>query len=132
MLNEHNIDSYSHEDIREKIIMLTEQLANMEVKVENINSLKDEIIRAIEKSNKGAVKKVTTYKGKINKIDTSTTFPVTISAVDPNKTSINVIKCSAELVIPHISNSNTVVFQNMSAGTTYNSIVYGFEIIEYY
>ena len=131
-LTEHNIDSYSHEDIREKIIMLTEQLANMEVKVENINSLKDEIIRAIEKSNKGAVKKVTTYKGKINKIDTSTTFPVTISAVDPNKTSINVIKCSAELVIPHISNSNTVVFQNMSAGTTYNSIVYGFEIIEYY
>ena len=111
--------------------MLTEQLANMEVKVENINSLKDEIIRAIEKSNKGAVKKVTTYKGKINKIDTSTTFPVTISAVDPTKSSINVIKCSADLVIPYISNGNTVSFQNMSASTAYSNIVYGFEIIEY-
>ncbi len=59
-LEEHNMDSYAHEDIREKIIMLTEQLANMEVKVENINSLKEEIISAIEKSNKGAVKKVST------------------------------------------------------------------------
>ncbi len=130
-LTEHNIDSYSHEDIREKIIMLTEQLANMEVKVENINSLKDEIISAIQSANKGAVKKVTTYKGKINKIDTSTTFPVTISAVDPTKSSINVIKCSADLVIPYISNGNTVSFQNMSASTAYSNIVYGFEIIEY-
>ena len=131
-LTEHNIDSYSHEDIREKIIMLTEQLTNMEVKVENINSIKDEIIGAIQSVNKGAVKRITTYKGKINKIEASDSFGVSISAVDPNKTSINVIKCSAELVIPHISNSNTVLFQNMSAGTTYNSIVYGFEIIEYY
>lgn len=131
-LTEHNIDSYSHEDIREKIIMLTEQLANMGVKVETINSIKDEIISAIQSVNKGAVKKITTYKGKINKIEASDSFGVSISAVDPNKTSINVIKCSAELVIPHISNSNTVLFQNMSAGTTYNSIVYGFEIIEYY
>ena len=130
-LTEHNIDSYSHEDIREKIIMLTEQLINMEVKVENINSIKDEIISAIQSANKGAVKKITTYKGKINKIEASDSFGVSISAVDPNKTSINVIKCSADLVIPHISNTNTVVFQNMSAGTTYNSIVYGFEIIEY-
>ena len=131
-LIEHNIDSYSHEDIREKIIMLTEQLVNMEVKVENINSLKDEIISTIQSANKGAVKKVTTYKGKINKIDTSTTFPVTISAVDPTKSSINVIKCSADLVIPYISSSNTVLFQNMSASTAYSNIVYGFEIIEYY
>ena len=130
-LIEHNIDSYSHEDIREKIIMLTEQLVNMEVKVENINSLKDEIISTIQSANKGAVKKVTTYKGKINKIDTSTTFPVTISAVDPTKSSINVIKCSADLVIPYISNGNTVSFQNMSASTAYSNIVYGFEIIEY-
>ena len=130
-LTEHNIDSYSHEDIREKIIMLTEQLINMEVKVENINSIKDEIISAIQSANKGAVKKVTTYKGKINKIDTSTTFPVTISAVDPTKSSINVIKCSADLVIPYISNGNTVSFQNMSASTAYSNIVYGFEIIEY-
>ncbi len=131
-LTEHNIDSYSHEDIREKIIMLTEQLTNMEVKVENINSIKDEIISAIQSANKGAVKKITTYKGKINRIEASDSFGVSISSVDPNKTSINVIKCSAELVIPHISNSNTVLFQNMSAGTTYNSIVYGFEIVEYY
>ena len=131
-LTEHNIDSYSHEDIREKIIMLTEQLINMEVKVEDINSIKDEIISAIQSVNKGAVKRITTYKGKINKIEASDSFGVSISAVDPSKTSINVIKCSAELVIPHISNSNTVLFQNMSAGTTYNSIVYGFEIIEYY
>ena len=131
-LTEHNIDRYSHEDIREKIVMLTEQLTNMEVKVENINSIKDEIISAIHSVNKGAVKRIATYKGKINKIEASDSFGVTISAVDPNKTSINVIKCSAELVIPHISNGNTVVFQNMSAGTTYNSIVYGFEIIEYY
>ena len=131
-LTEHNIDSYSHEDIREKIIILTERLNNVEVKVENINSIKGEIIGAIQSANKGAVKRITTYKGKINKIEASDSFGVSISAVDPNKTSINVIKCSAELVIPYISNSNTVLFQNMSAGTTYNSIVYGFEIIEYY
>ena len=131
-LTEHNIDSYSHEDIREKIIMLTEQVTDIEIRLEDINSIKDEIISAIQSANKGAVKKITTYKGKINKIEASDSFGVSISAVDPNKTSINVIKCSAELVIPHISNSNTVVFQNMSAGTTYNSIVYGFEIIEYY
>lgn len=131
-LTEHNIDSYSHEDIREKIIMLTEQVTDIEIRLEDINSIKDEIISAIQSANKGAVKKITTYKGKINKIEASDSFGVSISAVDPNKTSINVIKCSAELVIPHISNSNTVVFQNMSAGTTYNSIVYGFEIVEYY
>ncbi len=131
-LTEHNIDSYAHEDIREKIILLTDQLNNMEVKVENINSIKDEIISAIQSANKGAVKRITTYKGKINKIEASDSFGVSISAVDPSKASINVIKCSAELVIPHISNSTTVLFQNMSAGTTYNSIVYGFEIIEYY
>ena len=131
-LTEHNIDSYSHEDIREKVIMLTEQVADMKIRLEDINSIKNEIISAIQSTNKGAVKKITTYKGKINKIEASDSFGVSISAVDPNKTSINVIKCSAELVIPHISNSNTVLFQNMSAGTTYNSIVYGFEIIEYY
>ncbi len=131
-LTEHNIDSYSHEDIREKIIMLTEQVADMEIQLEDINSIKDEIISAIQNANKGAVKRITTYKGKINKIEASDSFGVSISAVDPNKTSINVIKCSAELVIPHINNTTTVVFQNMSAGTTYSSIVYGFEIIEYY
>lgn len=128
----HNMDHHAHEDIRENIIMLAEQITDMKVKVENINSIKDEIISAIQITNKGAVKRITTYKGKINKIEASDSFGVSISAVDPNKTSINVIKCSAELVIPHISNSTTVLFQNMSAGTTYNSIVYGFEIIEYY
>ena len=130
-LAQHNMDTYAHEDIREKIVLLAEQITDMEIRLEDINSIKDEIISAIEKSNKGAVKKVTTYKGKINKIDTSTTFPVTISVVDPTKSSINVIKCSADLVIPYISNGNTVSFQNMSASTAYSNIVYGFEIIEY-
>ena len=78
------------------------------------------------------VKKVTSYKGKITKIDAGSSFSAVISTVDPTKSSINVIKCSADLVIPYISSNNTVLFQNMSAGTTYNSVVYGFEIIEYY
>ena len=130
-LAQHNMDHQAHEDIRENIILLAGQVADMEIRLEDINSIKDEIISAIEKSNKGAVKKVSTYKGKINKIDISNTFPVTISAVDSTKSSINVIKCSADLVIPYISNGNTVLFQNMSASTAYSNIVYGFEIIEY-
>ncbi|WP_410497017.1 phage tail protein [Cellulosilyticum sp. ST5] len=130
-LAQHNMDHQAHEDIRENMILLAGQVADMEIRLEDINSIKDEIISAIEKSNKGAVKKVSTYKGKINKIDISTTFPVTISAVDSTKSSINVIKCSADLVIPYISNGNTVLFQNMSASTAYSNIVYGFEIIEY-
>lgn len=128
---EHNTDQYAHEDIRENIILLAEQLADMEIRLEDINSIKDEIISTIRSMNKGAVKKVTSYRGKITKIDAGSSFSVAISAVDPTKTSINVIKCSADLVIPYINNNNTVLFQNMSAGTTYNSIVYGFEIIEY-
>lgn len=131
-LQEHNMDTYAHEDIRENIIMLAEQVASTEVKVEDINSIKDEIISTIQSASKGAVKKVTTYKGKIGKIDSSDSCKVTISAVDPNKTSINVIKCSADLVIPYISNNTTVLFQNMAASTVYGSVVYCFEIIEYY
>ena len=129
---EHNTDQYAHEDIRENIILLAEQLADIEVKLEDINSIKNEIIIAIQGMNKGAVKKVTSYRGKITKIDAGSSFSVAISNVDPTKSSINVIKCSADLVIPYINNNNTVIFQNMSAGTTYNSVVYGFEIIEYY
>ena len=109
-----------------------EQLANMEIRLEDISSIKDEIISAIQGMNKGAVKKVTSYRGKITKIDAGSSFSVAISGVDSTKSSINVIKCSADLVIPYISSNNTVLFQNMSAGTAYNSIVYGFEIIEYY
>lgn len=131
-LAEHNMDTYAHEDIRENIIMLADQVADMEIRLEDVNSSKDEIISAIQSANKGAVKKVTTYKGKIGKIDTSDSFGVTISAVDPNKTSINVIKCSAELVIPYISNNTTVLFENMAASTIYGSVVYAFEIIEFY
>jgi len=128
----HNMDHDAHEDIRENIILLAEQVANMEIRLEDMKSIKDEIISAIEKSNKGAVKKVTTYKGKITKIEANDSFAVGISAVDSTKSSINVIKCSADLVIPYISSNNTILFQNMSAGTAYSSIVYGFEIIEYY
>ena len=129
---EHNTDQYAHEDIRENIILLAEQLADIEIRLEDINSIKNEIISAIQSMNKGAVKKVTSYRGKITKIDAGSSFSVAISAVDPTKSSINVIKCSADLVIPYISSNNTVLFQNMSAGTAYNSVVYGFEIIEYY
>lgn len=128
----HNMDHHAHEDIRENIVLLAEQVSSMEIRLEDMKSIKDEIISAIEKSNKGAVKKVTTYKGKITKIEANDSFAVGISAVDSTKSSINVIKCSADLVIPYISSNNTILFQNMSAGTAYNSIVYGFEIIEYY
>ena len=129
---EHNTDQYAHEDIRENIILLAEKVADMEIRLEDISSIKNEIISAIQSMNKGAVKKVTSYRGKITKIDASSSFSVAISAVDPTKSSINVIKCSADLVISYISSNNTVLFQNMSAGTAYNSVVYGFEIIEYY
>ena len=54
-----------------------------------------------------------------------------VSSINHTK-SINVIKCLGELVIPYINTTITVLFQNMSVGTTYSSIVYGFEIIEYY
>ena len=131
-LAEHNMDSHAHEDIREKVILLAEQIANMKIRLEDISSIKNEIISAIQEMNKGAVKKVTSYRGKITKIEAGSSFSVAISAVDPTKSSINVIKCSADLVIPYISSNNTVLFQNMSAGTAYNSVVYGFEIIEYY
>jgi len=128
----HNMDHHAHEDIRENIILLAEQVANMEIRLEDINSIKDEIINAIEGMNKGAVKKVTSYKGKITKIDANDSFPINISVEDFTKASINVIKCSADLVVPYISTNKTVLFQNMSASTAYNSVVYGFEIIEYY
>lgn len=130
-LAQHNMDSYAHEDIRENIILLTEKVANMEIKIEDIGKIKDEIISAIQNMNKGTVKKVTTYKGKITKIDAGGTFSITIPEIDMTKSSINVIKCSADLVVPHISSNTSVVFQNMAASTVYNSIVYGFEIIEY-
>lgn len=127
----HNMDHHAHEDIRENIVLLAEQLANMEIRLEDVKSIKDEIISAIQ-SNRGAVKKVTTYKGKITKIDANDSVTVGISTVDSAKSSINVIKCSADLVVPYISSNNTVLFQNMAASTAYNSVVYGFEIIEYY
>lgn len=130
-LAQHNMDLYAHEDIRENIILLAEHVADMEIRLEDINSIKDEIISAIQGMSKGAVKRVTTYKGKITKIDMNGLFAVAISEVDPTKSSINIIKCSADLVIPYISSGRTVLFQNMSATTDYNSIVYGFEIIEY-
>ena len=129
---EHNTHHHAHQDIRENIILLAEQVANMEIRLEDINSIKNEIISAINNMNKGTVKKVTTYKGKITKIDASSSFAISITSLEPTKSSINVIKCSADLVVPHISNNNTVLFQNMSAGTSYSNIVYGFEIIEYY
>ena len=129
---EHNIDPYAHEEMRENIILLAEQLVDIEIRLEDINSIKNEIISAINNMNKGTVKKVTTYKGKITKIDAGGTFSMAIPEIDMTKSSINVIKCSADLVIPYISSNNTVLFQNMSAGTAYNSVVYGFEIIEYY
>lgn len=130
-LAQHNMDLYAHEEMRESIILLAEQLADMEIRLEDINSIKDEIISAIQGMSKGAVKRVTTYKGKITKIDMNGLFAVAISEVDPTKSSINIIKCSADLIIPYISSGRTVLFQNMSATTDYNSIVYGFEIIEY-
>ena len=128
---EHNIDPYAHEEMRENIILLAEQLVDIEIRLEDINSIKNEIISAIQGMNKGSVKRVTTYKGKLIKIDASSSVPVAISGIEPSKSSINVIKCSADLVIPYIGNGTTVVFQNMSAGTSYSNIVYGFEIIEY-
>lgn len=130
-LAQHNMDSYAHEDIRESIILLSEQVANMEIKIEDMSRIKDEIISAIQSMNKGTVKKVTTYKGKITKIDAGGTFSMAIPEIDMTKSSINVIKCSADLVVPHISSNTSVAFQNMAASTVYNSIVYGFEIIEY-
>ena len=126
------MDSHAHEDIREKIILLAEQLVDIEIRLEDINSIKNEIISAINNMNKGTVKKVTTYKGKITKIDAGGTFSMAIPEIDMTKSSINVIKCSADLVVPHISSNTSVVFQNMAASTVYNSIVYGFEIIEFY
>lgn len=54
-----------------------------------------------------------------------------IPEIDMTKSSINVINCSADLVVPHISSNTSVAFQNMAASTVYNSVVYGFEIIEY-
>lgn len=130
-LAQHNMDTYAHEDIRESIILLTEQVANMEIKIEDMSSIKNEIISAIQGINKGTVKKVTTYKGKITKIDAGGTFSMAIPEIDMTRSSINVIRCSADLVVPHISSNTSVAFQNMAASTVYNSIVYGFEIIEY-
>ena len=129
---EHNIDPYAHEEMRENIILLAEQLVDIEIRLEDINSIKNEIISAINNMNKGIVKKVTTYKGKITKIDAGGIFSMTIPEIDMAKSSINLIKCSADLVVPHISSNTSVVFQNMAASTVYNSIVYGFEIIEFY
>ena len=131
-LAEHNMHHHAHQDIRENIILLAEQLVDIEIRLEDINSIKNEIISAINNMNKGIVKKVTTYKGKITKIDAGGTFSMAIPEIDMTKSSINVIKCSADLVVPHISSDTSVVFQNMAASTVYNSIVYGFEIIEFY
>lgn len=130
-LVQHNMDSYAHEDIRENIILLTEQVANMEIKIEDMSSIKDEIMSVIESMNRGTIKKVTTYKGKITKIDAGGTFSMTIPEIDMTRSFINMIKCSADLVVPHISSNTSVAFQNISASIVYSSVVYGFEIIEY-
>lgn len=73
-LAQHNMDSYDHEYIRENVILLSEQVANMEIKIEDMSRIKDEIISPIQSMNKGTVKKVTTYKGKITKIDAGGLF----------------------------------------------------------
>ena len=57
----------------------------MGIRLEDTNSIKNEIISAINNMNKGTVKKVTTYQGKITKIDASSSFTVAITFLEPTK-----------------------------------------------
>ena len=153
-LVDHNMDSSSHEDIREQVVLLKEDMNEMGVQITNLSSqtsglngaitsqtetlkecvttAKNEVLTSISNIPTGAVKKVSFYKGKISRIDPNGAFSVVISSIDLTKSSLNLINCSAELVVPYLGGSNVVVFSNMSANTIYTSIVYGFEVIEYY
>lgn len=153
-LVEHNMDSNSHEDIREQVVLLKEDMNEMGVQITNLSSqtsglngaitsqtetlkecvttAKNEVLTSISNIPTGSVKKVSFYKGKISRIDPDRAFSVVISSVDLAKSSLNLINCSAELAVPYLGESNVVIFSNMSANTIYTNIVYGFEVIEYY
>lgn len=153
-LEEHNMDAFAHEELREKVILnagaideVEVRVSDLEGKTSNLNDAinsqttelknqmgtnKQEVLNAIKQLPTGAVKKVYSYRGKITKIDTSGAVSIAITAVDPTKSSINLINCTASLVVPYLGGSNVVVFTNMSSSTSYTSVVYGFEVIEYY
>lgn len=153
-LEEHNMDPFAHEELREKVMLNAGAISEIEVRVSDlekqtsnlndaINSQttelknqmgtnKQEVLNAIKQLPTGAVKRVYSYRGKITKIDTSGAVSIAITAVDPTKSSVNLINCTASLVVPYLGGSNVVVFTNMSSSTSYTSVVYGFEVIEYY